>query len=292
MKENTVFSFNFIGRLSVFVLLFFAFFGASCGSSAFFYITKYNSPDFPDTTHATVENIYFRSADSSLLHGWFIKPKSGKILGTILHFHGNAGNIGYYAPFLMPLVDAGFQGMVWDYEEYGKSQGKASQEHVLEDGLAALEYVRNRSDVKGTKLILFGQSLGGHLAVVIAAREQKKLSGLIVEGAFTGHRQILAYHGWRKYLAPPLLTYAMIPSRYNAQDVVSQIKIPKLFIHSTEDKVCPYFMGEKLYAKAVSPKEFWQVKGGHCRSAQLYKEEFVAHFVKMSTEISPVSASN
>lgn len=272
-------------------MFFIPLFWGACGSSAFFYITKYNSPDFPDTTSCTVENIYFRSPDSSLLHGWFIKPRKGPILGTILHFHGNAGNIGYYAPGLMPLVNAGFQGMVWDYEEYGQSQGKASQEHVLEDGIAALDYICKRPDVKGTKLILFGQSLGGHLALVVAAREQKRLNGVIVEGPFTGHRQILAYHGWRKYLAPPLLTYSIIPSRYNAIDVVNQITIPKLFIHSTEDKVCPYFMGQKLYAKAVAPKTFWEIKGPHCRAALLYTTDFVEHFVKLAGDI-PVSAIN
>ncbi len=274
------FKFSVCALVALFFLI--GVFSSSCTTSSFLFITTYNSPDFPDTTVCTVENVYFRSADSSLLHGWFIKPRSGKILGTILHFHGNAGNIGYYAPFLMPLVQAGFQGMVWDYEEYGISEGKASQEHVLEDGIAALDFIRRRADVKGTKLILFGQSLGGHLAVVVAAREQKKLDGLIVEGAFSSHHDIIAYHGWRKYWAPPFLSRMIVPSRYSAKEVVAQITIPKLFIHSSEDQVCPFFMGQKLFNKAVAPKEFWEVKGGHCKSALLYKDEFVGHFVKMS----------
>jgi pimeloyl-ACP methyl ester carboxylesterase len=216
-----------------------------------------------------------------LLHGWFIKPRSGKILGTILHFHGNAGNVGYYLPVIMPLVKAGFQCLVWDYQQYGTSQGIASQEHVLEDGLAALDYIKSREDVKGTKLILFGQSLGGHLAMVVAAKEQRKLHALVVEGAFTGHHEIAAYHGWRSYLAPPPLTFFVVPSKYEARKVVNQITIPKLFIHSTEDKTCPYFMGRKLYDKAIAPKEFWEIKGRHCRAALLYTDEFVAHFVKL-----------
>ena len=257
----------------------------SCGTSAFFYITKYNSPALPDTTLCSYEDVYFKSTDGMMLHGWFIKPKKGKIRGTILHFHGNAGNIGFYVPGLTPLVEAGFQGMLWDYEQYGSSQGLASQEHVLEDGLAALEYIRSREDVKGTKLLLFGQSLGGHLAVVVAAREQAKIDGLIVEGAFTGHHQILAYHGWHKYLAPPILSWTLIPSRYNAKDVVASIRIPKLFIHSSEDKVCPFFMGKKLYEKAQAPKDLWEIKGPHCRAAVLYRDEFVAHFTKMADAI-------
>ena len=271
----------FRGNLLVLILLACALFYGSCSTSAFFYITQYNSTASPDSLLVTKEDVYFRSADTMMLHGWFIKPRSGKILGTVLHFHGNAGNVSYYLPVIMPLVQAGFQCMVWDYQQYGLSQGIASQEHVLEDGLAALKYIKSREDVKGTKLILFGQSLGGHLAVVVAAKEQQKLYALVVEGAFTGHHEIAAYHGWRKYLAPPPLTHFVVPSKYEARKVVNQITIPKLFIHSTEDQTCPYFMGRKLYDKAMAPKEFWEIQGRHCRAALLYKDEFVAHFVKI-----------
>jgi fermentation-respiration switch protein FrsA (DUF1100 family) len=272
----------FISRLMLPVFVLIVFFTGSCSTRAFFYITKYNSPDLPDTALCKYEDVYFKSADGSKLHGWFVKPKKGPVRGTILHFHGNAGNIGYYVPFLTPLVEAGFQGLLFDYEQYGTSQGIASQEHVLEDGLAALDYIRSRDDVKGTKLILFGQSLGGHLAVVVAAQEPKKIDALIVEGAFTGHHQISIYHGWRRYYAPPLLTRIVVPSKYSAIKVVDKIEVPKLFIHSTEDKVCPFYMGKKLYDKAVGPKEFWEVKGKHCHAGILYKEEFIAHFIKMA----------
>jgi hypothetical protein len=263
------------------VLLVTILFTGSCSTSAFFYLTNYNSAATPDSILVSKEDVYFRSADTMMLHGWFIKPRSGKILGTILHFHGNAGNVGYYLPVIMPLVKAGFQCMVWDYQQYGASQGIASQEHVLEDGIAAVHYVKSREDVKGTKLILFGQSLGGHLALVVAAREQKNLYALAVEGAFTGHHEIAAYHGWRRFLSPPPLTYIVVPSKYEARKVVNQITIPKLFIHSTDDKTCPYFMGQKLFEKAIAPKEFWKVDGYHCRAALLYPDEFVAHFVKL-----------
>jgi fermentation-respiration switch protein FrsA (DUF1100 family) len=118
--------------------------------------------------------------------------------------------------------------------------------------------------------------------VVVAAREQKKLYALAIEGAFSGHHAIAAYHGWRRFFAPPPLTYIVVPSKYEARDVVNQITIPKLFIHSKEDKTCPYFMGRKLYEKAIGPKEFWEINGRHCYAALLYKDEFVAHFVKLA----------
>jgi alpha-beta hydrolase superfamily lysophospholipase len=253
----------------------------SCSTRAFFYAPSKELTYHPDTIQQTVTDIYFRTGDSLLLHGWMMKPRSGKIIGTILHFHGNGGNISYHYAFIEPLVQAGFQCITWDYEGFGTSPGIPSQEHVLRDCLAALDYTRKREDVKGTKLILFGQSLGAFLALVTAAQDQQGLTAVVAEGAFTGHRDIAAYIGWHRFFAPSLLTRSLVRSKYDAKKVVDRITIPKLFIHSTEDRTCPFYMGQRLFKKAKAPKEFWVIKGKHICAALLYKDEFVNHFLKL-----------
>lgn len=252
----------------------------SCSTSAFFFYPSKEIKYSPDTTLCKYEEVNFKSKNDSILNGWFIKPNSGKIIGTVLFFHGNGGNIGYQFQALQKLAGAGFQSLVFDYEGYGNSRGKPSQENVLSDGLAALEYIRGREDVKGTKLILFGQSLGGHLAVVVAAQKQELIHAIIIEGAFTSHDDIAAYTG-KRYASPGFFSRLIIPSKYDAIKVIEKIKIPKLIIHSTEDKTCPYFMGKKLFDKAIAPKEFWEIKGRHIYCSKLYKEEFIARFLKM-----------
>ena len=217
-----------------------------------------------------------------MLTGWFIKPKRDTIItGTVLLLHGNGGNLGSQFKSLIPLAKAGFQSLVFDYRGYGTSPGKASQEHVLEDCYAALDYIRSRQDVKGTKLILFGQSLGGHLAFVVAAQKQEFIDALITEDAFTGHEEIAVYRARIDFKAPRFLTRWCVRSKYDAIDVVDKIKIPKLIIHSTEDKTIPFYMGKELFNKAIEPKEFWEITGPHIRACRIYPSEFVQHFKKI-----------
>jgi uncharacterized protein len=253
---------------------------SSCSTSAFFYAPYKELKHQPDTSHYFVEEINFSSSNGKKLNGWFFKPKNKKVIGTILHFHGNGGNISYQYQFSDSLIKAGFQVMVFDYQGFGKSEGKVSQEKVLEDGISALHYIKKREDVKNTKLILFGQSLGGHLSCVVAAREQNMIDALVVEGAFTGHERMAIYVGGKSG-APKWLAKIIVPSKYNAIDEIDKVTIPKLIIHSTEDQTCPFYMGKELFDKAIAPKEFWEIKGGHIMASQLYKGEFVKKFINL-----------
>lgn len=257
-----------------------AFFISSCSTSSFFYVPYKEFKYFPDTTKYFLEEVNFKSANGKNLNGWFFKPKNTTIIGTILHFHGNAANISYQYQFSDSLIKAGFQVMTFDYQGFGKSEGTESQENVLEDGIAALYYMKAREDVKNTKLILFGQSLGGHLSCVVAAREQKLIDALIVEGAFTGHERMAVYVG-KKQGAPKWLTKLLVPTKYDAIEEIDKVTIPKLIIHSTEDETCPFYMGKELFDKAIAPKEFWEIKGGHINASKVYKGEFVKRFMEI-----------
>src|SRR3989344_3144582 len=132
----------------LFFLILFTFFASSCSTSSFFYVPYKEFKYFPDTTKYFLEEINFKSANGNNLNGWFFKPKKTPIIGTVLHFHGNAANISYQYQFSDSLIQAGFQVMTFDYQGFGKSEGKESQENVLEDGLSALHYMKSREDVK------------------------------------------------------------------------------------------------------------------------------------------------
>jgi uncharacterized protein len=253
---------------------------SACSTSSFFYAPKKELVEYPDPSLYQLEELHFKASDGETLHGWFLKPINKTIVGTVLHFHGNAANISYQYQFAAPLIKAGFQVMVFDYEGYGKSTGKASQEKVLDNGIQALHYIKERADVKNTKLILFGQSLGGHLSCVVAAKEQALLDALIVEGAFTGHELMAVYVG-KKYHCPKGVTKLLMQTKYNAIDYIDKVTIPKLIIHSTEDQTCPFYMGKQLYDKAIAPKQFWEVKGPHIQAGVLYGEEFANHFLEI-----------
>jgi len=124
------------------------------------------------------EDVELTTSDGKKIHGWLIKrPKEPKSVVTIIHFHGNACNIShmlYDALGMFQKVKANI--LLIDYRGYGLSHGSPSQEGLLLDAEAALDYVHNRHDVcDPEKIFVFGRSLGGAVAIALAEKHQARV---------------------------------------------------------------------------------------------------------------------
>ena len=114
------------------------------------------------------EEVWFTTEDNVKLHGWWV-PKPGA--PVFLWFHGNAGNISYRLENVKLLVDeVGVQVFIFDYREYGKSEGSINREGTFKDAAAAYRYLTETRGVPGTDVILFGRSLGTALATDLALK--------------------------------------------------------------------------------------------------------------------------
>ncbi len=213
-----------------------------------------------------IEGVVFESSSGNKLNGWFLKPKDTKPEVTLLHLHGNGGYLLAHYSAMVPLVKEGFQIFTFDYSGFGFSTGEATRDNVLKDGLSAVDYITSREDVKDTKLVLYGQSLGGHLAAVVAEQKSDKLDAVLIEGAFSSHKDVAAD---RAGLAGRILT----KEKYSAVRSIRNYHKPLLVIHSTEDKVIPLEMGQKIYAYANKPKSFYQIEKCHICGPRFYSEE-------------------
>jgi dipeptidyl aminopeptidase/acylaminoacyl peptidase len=235
-------------------------------------IGEYFQPTFTDTRNNvkgldyTVKSVVFKSSSGNNLNGWLIKPAKAKPLGiTLLFMHGNAGNIMSQYPGALPLVRRGFQVFIFDYSGFGFSEGKATRSNVLKDGQSALEYVKGMEDVKNTKLVIYGQSLGGHLSVNIASRNQQLIDGLVTEGAFSSHKNIAAsFAGFFGRM--------IVSEQYSALKAIKSYHKPVLIIHSTEDETIPFSHGKKLFAAANEPKSFYQIDKCHICGPLFYAD--------------------
>jgi uncharacterized protein len=214
----------------------------------------------------TIESVMFESANGNKLNGWFLKPKNNKAEITLLHFHGNAGFLLSQYKAVAPLIKNGFQIFMFDYSGFGFSEGEATRKNVLIDANAALDYIKSREEIKGTKLVIYGQSLGGHLSAVVANQRQSEIDGLVMEGAFSSHKDIAAH-------AIPILGRILVKQGYNATKAIEQFRKPVLIIHSTEDKDVPFFMGKKLFEHANQPKEFFEIKHCHICGPTYYADD-------------------
>jgi len=217
----------------------------------------------PAELNLKYEDVSFTTSDGVRLSGWFL-PAAGQPRGTVVHFHGNAGNMTGHVAFVPWLPYEGYNVLVFDYRGYGKSEGCVSRAGTVRDGHAALDYVLSRPDVDAQRVYFFGQSIGGAVAIVVAA-ERPDVRAVAVDCTFGDYRRIAALHLEQivrfRWLARTL-AWLLISDGYDPIDVVAKISPRPLFvIASAEDHTCFPELSQELYERAAEPKEFWLVPG-------------------------------
>ena len=208
----------------------------------------------PNAVGLEFRDIELTTEDDIKLHGWFVPCKDST--GTILILHGNGGNIGDRVSWLKLLHDLGVNAFIIDYRGYGKSEGKPFEEGLYRDARAAYNWWAAGRKAQGERLILFGESLGGAVAVNLAERVAP--SGLILQSTFTSARDMA------KTMFPVGLLQPLLNVHFNSADAITHITCPKLFIHGDRDEIVPFRLGQNLFKLAPGPKFFYAVPGaGH-----------------------------
>lgn len=197
------------------------------------------------------ESVRFASADGTRLHGWFIPggtdPRS---LPTILHVHGNAGNIESHIGFTDYLPAAGFNLFIFDYRGYGESEGSArTRKPLIEDTNAAIDALLARPDVDPARIGLYGQSLGGAIGLNVMARRDE-LRAAVIESSFTSWRDIAAsaVGGGQPGAISNTLAAMLIQDSCRVDDAIANIDRPILLLHGDQDSIVPVEHSRKLAA--------------------------------------------
>lgn len=198
------------------------------------------------------EDVYFKTNDGVMLNGWYFKNPQAQ--STILFAHGNAGNMSDRLVKIKFFYDLGLNVFIFDYRGYGKSEGKPSEAGIYRDAQSAYDYLQSRGDVNMKRVILYGASLGGTVVIDLATRRSAAL--LLVESSITSARDMA-----RIYY--PFLPSFFLSLKMDSATKVRHLTLPKLFIHSPDDQVVPFWIGRKLFQAAGEPKEFLEVHGGH-----------------------------
>lgn len=208
----------------------------------------------PASVHLDYEDVTFITDDGHVLHGWWIPH--GAARGTILHCHGNAGNIGDRVWLAADLHRLAVNVFLFDYRGYGRSRGLPTEQGTYEDARAAYEVIRARyDDMEVPPVIVHGESLGGAVAIQLAL--DKPVAGLVIESTFSSTLDMAAT------LYPWLPARALCRFRYDSVAKVGRLRVPKLFAHSRDDEMIPYALAEKLYDAAAEPKARCDLEGAH-----------------------------
>lgn len=159
---------------------------------------------------------------------------------TVWFFHGNAEDLGDLEPFLLMLRQTGFAVFAFDYPGYGLSTGRPSESALNVAARAAGKYLRDELKVATAQTILFGRSLGGGPALVIAT--EGVYGGIILQSTFTSVFRVMTQ--WR-----------LLPSDlFDNERKLPRVGCPVLVIHGRHDEVIPFAHGEALFAAAREPK--------------------------------------
>ena len=199
------------------------------------------------------EDVFLDTEDGVRLHGWYIPRHGSK--QTLLFFHGNAGNISHRGASVEIFHRLGLNVFIFDYRGYGKSQGKPDENGLYRDASAAWRYLNNKREFAQDDIILFGRSLGGAVAAKLAAEVQP--GGLILESTFSSARDVA------NAVYPILSRMIFLRFDFNTANHVRRVACPVLVLHSPNDEIIPFRLGEKVFQAANEPKSFVKMRGDH-----------------------------
>ena len=184
--------------------------------------------------------VRLRTADGLDLVAWQAAGAPGRPI--LVYFHGNGGNIAGRVFKVRPFIEAGYGVLLVSWRGYGGNPGSPSEEGLLTDGRAALDHLGAE-----TPLVLFGESLGGGVAVRLAA--ERRPAALILEAPFDSAVAVGAEHYW--WLPVRLL----MKDRFESIRWIGDVQAPLLIVHGERDGVVPAEHGRRLIEEATEPKQ-------------------------------------
>ncbi|KEP49800.1 alpha/beta hydrolase family protein [Rhizoctonia solani 123E] len=104
---------------------------------------------------------------------------------TVLFLHANAGNVGHRVPLAKVFYyKMRCNVLMLSYRGYGLSEGQPSEKGLKLDAQTAFDYILEHTILSKTRIILYGQSIGGAVAFYLANANASSIAALIVENTF------------------------------------------------------------------------------------------------------------
>jgi uncharacterized protein len=197
------------------------------------------------------QNVWFRSADNTKLHGWYCPNPDAQRL--VVYSHGNGEHVADQASLVVRL-QSHLQAtvFVYDYRGYGRSRGKPAERGCVADGMAAQRWLAEREGVSTEDIVLVGRSLGGGVAVAAAAEQGAR--ALVLEATFSRMTDAAAA------LYPWLPVRIFMRNRYNSVRRIQSYNGPTFQSHGTDDEVVSLSIARYLFESSPSRmKQFYEI---------------------------------
>ncbi|KAJ3316261.1 hypothetical protein HDU76_001940 [Blyttiomyces sp. JEL0837] len=166
-----------------------------------------------------------------------LQPREDVSDVTVLYLHANAGNMGHRLP-IARLFHGRFRCNVFmlSYRGYGLSQGTASEKGIRIDAQTALDFIKKHPELGKTKVVLYGQSIGGAVAIDLASRNPDKIAAIILENTFLSLPRLIPN-------VMPFLKYFtfLCHQKWNSAIAIEKIpeSVPILMLSGGRDELIP-----------------------------------------------------
>jgi fermentation-respiration switch protein FrsA (DUF1100 family) len=207
----------------------------------------------PDSIGLAYEIVEILTDDGIRLEAWYVP--AGDPRGTVLFFHGNAGNISHRLDSLRLFNQLHLSTLIFDYRGYGRSEGEASEAGIYLDAEAAWRHLTEERRIPAAEIVLFGRSLGAAVAASVAS--QHRPGALIIESGFVSVPDMAAE------LYPWLPARRLARIGFPTGEYLKSVSCPVLVVHSRDDEIIPFDHGLRLFEIAHEPKQFLELLGGH-----------------------------
>lgn len=240
----------------------------------------------PQEFGANYEDVLFPSRDGMMLSGWFVPARCSQETGAaprgmVILCHGMSANREEVLPWAEPLWSRGFTILMFDFRALGKSGGNrcTAGYRETEDLSGAVDYLMTRPDTQILPLGVFGFSMGGATAILVAADDPRILS-VATHGAYATLESAITQRCKKhfSFMAPivewmtvrvgrKLGWFPVSPSEVNPVEAVSRLTPrPLLILHGGRDRVVHPADAHELHAAAGYPKSLRVLpRSGHKR---------------------------
>lgn len=192
--------------------------------------------------------VNFTVSDGSVLRGWFFEnPGARKV---ILFHQGNSGNIPAHLSLVSVFLKSGCSVFIYEPRGFGKSEGRPTIKHIVEDGLRAFDVVRDSLHFTPQQIVVYGVSLGASVATHVAL--DRGAGGLVIQSGFASLPRIGKEH------VPLLKLYPdwMYPRpELNNEKLLAKAHPPLLILHGERDDLISVQHAKIVYQKASNPRK-------------------------------------
>lgn len=235
-------------------------------------------PQFLDSTGAVRDGTFEMSDSTKISYRFYVPPGAAGVKAVIYFFHGNAEVCTALDDVAEMLHSCGAAVLSVDYRGYAWGTGQPSLKKLCPDAEQCFlqsESLLQAAGVGEAKRVMLGRSIGATCAVHLAAKQARRVHGLIVDSGLMSIKQIPTV----SMLAPMVFQgqtekFAMLPEPFDTLGKLPSVGCPVLVMHGDKDEIVPYQQAVQCHEKLATGSKKLQcwVGAGHNDCWALYFE--------------------